>query len=353
MKKQKQITIRVILVMVWVVFFSAGHTASADSKGTSSEPGMSASWISGVEQGTYTVIMDRITSRIADMLPDKTHISRLAIPSVKGDDGTFVDLLTEKVKENTGYHVIERRDLDQILREQGIQLNAFMDGNSLVELKKIKGVEAVILGRFKNKTVFLFWGSVDMAVKMNSVKTGDILFAKTVREVYIQPAGIYLCMAVILALVILVALFTVRKRAAKQKEKMIIRDDQAQLSLTDQLKSAANTVDKSHDALVAGNRTNLSSVVFLAKKELKTLIDKIEQSPGHTVAGVAARDKSRINDHIKKMKTVTESVTAASEKLCSSVESHDYETVLSGAETLRQEIRHCTNTFQERTAGKI
>ncbi len=135
-------------------------------------------------------VIENITSRIVETLPDDIHMRLLAIGPVNGDDGSFVNKLTEQIKAETKYRMIERNDLNKLLEEQGIQLSPISDERNPVSPGRIKGVEGLIMAKFKQKTSYFFFCSLDVFVKMDNVETGDIVFAKTFSAQYLSVKGL-------------------------------------------------------------------------------------------------------------------------------------------------------------------
>ncbi len=58
----------------------------------------------------------------------------------------IADMLVTNLVRNGTYSVIERKQLDQVLREQNFQQSGRADPSSAVELAKILGVDAIIIG---------------------------------------------------------------------------------------------------------------------------------------------------------------------------------------------------------------
>src|SRR5215831_11121521 len=58
----------------------------------------------------------------------------------------IADMLVTNLVRNGTYSVIERKQLDQVLREQNFQQSGRADPSSAVQLAKILGVDAIIIG---------------------------------------------------------------------------------------------------------------------------------------------------------------------------------------------------------------
>ena len=78
-------------------------------------------------------VADEIAQKVVEKLPDDIHFRLLAIGPIEGDEGSLSDALTARIKSETEYHLIERKDLDKILEEQGIQLSPISDPRRPIE----------------------------------------------------------------------------------------------------------------------------------------------------------------------------------------------------------------------------
>jgi hypothetical protein len=97
------------------------------------------------------------------------HIERVAVLSFGNDN--FTDKLIEKLVDNSKWQVIDRVNLDRILKEQNLQQTQQFDKDTAVEVGKIAGVDLVIFGDYR--------GTYDIAVvKAIDVSTGEYLAYK-------------------------------------------------------------------------------------------------------------------------------------------------------------------------------
>ncbi len=309
--------------------------------------------LGSIKKENYDRVVDNITAQVIEALPDDIHVRLLAIGPVGGDDGTFVNKLTEQIKAKTKFHLIERHDLTKLLEEQGIQLSLISDERSPVEPGKIKGVEALIMAKFEQKISYFFFSKADIFVKMDNVETGDIIFAKNFKAQYVSPKGRWIIAGFIAILLIFIFLFGVKKQKKNKTELFVENDDKAQINFTNELKKAKDNLNRVHDTLVADKHMELSTQVMDANLNLKNLIIKIEQTPGFRSDFITSIDKKNMVSTAKSMKGLVKNVLAESEKLYSTVSNKNFSNIESIIDRLQGEIKNCTNRFQERTIGRI
>jgi hypothetical protein len=102
-----------------------------------------------------------------------------------GDVGyTVADSVTMKLMESR-LNIIERSQLDRILREQGLSLTGIVENQEYM-LGKIRGVDAIIVGSVTVSHGFagmLYGGYVDYVsganARMIDLRTGEVLMAVT------------------------------------------------------------------------------------------------------------------------------------------------------------------------------
>ncbi|HEX9974013.1 MAG TPA: CsgG/HfaB family protein, partial [bacterium] len=88
----------------------------------------------------------------------KENIAVLQFSGWQGRDvQIYQDALTDKIStliiESQRFNVIDRRNIDKIMREQGLQMSGIIDENTAVEFGKIIGVQKMLIGSFtKNAT---------------------------------------------------------------------------------------------------------------------------------------------------------------------------------------------------------
>ena len=74
-------------------------------------------------------------------------ISKIAIGEIRGDGGQVVsDLLTSKLFESGKFEVVDRANLDRILREHSLNLGGAVDEKTAAQLGKLVGAAVLVFG---------------------------------------------------------------------------------------------------------------------------------------------------------------------------------------------------------------
>lgn len=306
-----------------------------------------------LKQANYFQVLDTITDEMVQALPDNIHIRLLAIAPIQGDDGTFVDMLTEKIKSNTRFHLIERQNLNTLLEEQGIQLSAITDVRDAVVPGRIRGVEALIIGRVDKKTISFFYSQMDIFLKLNHVEGGEIIFARNFTARHISMSALYVG-GILAGLILLLFLGSrIKKRKIIKEEKKVIADDITRQNNIKILKKAKENLTRAHDKLVERNEMASSTQIMAAGRQVQKFIFQIEQSPGmmpRTLAKGEAGKTAALSGQLQKN---IRNVLAESEKLYDGVKKGRVEQVQGNIRDLEQEIKHAVNRYTERTAGQV
>ena len=99
------------------------------------------------------------------------HIERVAVLPFGNDH--FTDKVIEKLVEHSKWQVIDRANLDRILKEQDLQHTEKFDAETAVEVGKLSGVDLVIFGDYRG----IYAAATAKAI---DVTTGEYLAYKTV-----------------------------------------------------------------------------------------------------------------------------------------------------------------------------
>ncbi len=101
--------------------------------------------------------LDRLARRLAELIPTiATRQGRIQIAvgnftykdtRIAKEFSAFVQTgLEERLQAR--FDIIERERLDEILKEQGLQAGAIVDDGTRIPMGRIKGVEALVRGRY-------------------------------------------------------------------------------------------------------------------------------------------------------------------------------------------------------------
>ena len=123
---------------------------------------------------------------------DFTKIKRVAVIEFRDaayypNSGSMVSELFVKYLLKTGYNVVERDELDSILREHQLSVNGVLNREHLKEFGKVSGVDAIITGSipmviperdfYENGNPRFIAAQVGVTCRMIDVETGEVLWA--------------------------------------------------------------------------------------------------------------------------------------------------------------------------------
>ena len=145
---------------------------------------------------------------------DFSSIKRVAVIDFKDaayypNSGSMAAELFVKYLLKTGYNVIERSELDSILREYNLSAQGIIDRSQTKEFGKIAGVDAIITGSiptavfereyYINGNVRYVAAQAGITCRMISVETGEILWAgsNTYDAMNMQTAFEYLISSIV------------------------------------------------------------------------------------------------------------------------------------------------------------
>ncbi len=301
----------------------------------------------------YQAVVNDIAGQVVAKLPDDIHFRLIGIGPIEGDERGLADALTAKIKAETRYKLIERKDLDKILREQGIQLSPIADDRRPVEPGKIKGVEGILMGRVAKKELSILYCSMDVFIKLDDVEGGEVVFAEHFRAQYLPQTTIYGAVGIIILILLVIYAKRSKRRAVEKTHAEVAEDEIRLLDLQDGLKKARDNLNRAHDDLVKADLMELS--VNLRKgalKEVKALLTTIENSPGLHPDGDDKKARAEALKHNQKMAGLIKNIYAESEKLLKVVKAGDVKKVPAIAEDLKIEAKNATNAFHDRKAGR-
>jgi|GEM_PF-6950766 len=325
--------ITVVCLLIWV----AGYGTA-----TAAEPPSLPSAKANRQQAA-----EAVADKVVAVLPDDIHLRLLAVADFEGDDGTLVDALTSRIKAGTRFRLIERRDLDKLLSEQGITLSPIGDPRSPVEPGKIKGVEALMLGKVSQTTSILF-SNMEVFIKLDNAESGEVVLAQSFQATYVPQASKY--GAILLAVILVLLLFSrqKRRRAAGQATKRASKDAGALQTMSVQLKKVRQNINQAHDVLVERKSLEQAVSVREVRDDLSRLISKVELHPGLQPAEADRGTAKTAAVHAKSTMALIINLAAESEKMLAAVISGNDSPLAAALETVKTEIKNTQMRFSEK-----
>jgi len=326
------------IIMVCLLF-CCSVTCSADSGGNLPDSGSDA----------WQNVVNDIAGQVVVLLPDDTHFRILGIGAIEGDDNSLTEALSAAIKSATDFHLVERVDLDNLLKEQGIQLSPLSDPNGLVEPGKIKGVEGLLMGRVIKKVKSPFYSSLQVFLKLDNVETGSVVFARNFEASYIPATTWYLVGALLALLLFLRIMSGKRKRRKKHILKYSENEAAERQAIEANLKKSRDNLVRAHEILQQTDKSSEAVDLRHSREELGNLLQKLQHGPVVHPENVDKAMEKALGRHNKIMKELAVKVVASSEKVLETAGSgRDVEPAL---KTLANHLKNAANTAHDRPAG--
>lgn len=297
-------------------------------------------------------VVNQIAAQVVAGLPDDIHFRLLAIGPIEGDDGRLADALTVRIKADTNYHLIERRDLNRLLEEQGIQVSPVADPRRPIEPGRIRGVEGLLMGKIVRKQDTVFFSRLEVFLKLDNVETGTIVFARNFSARHLPQTTIYAGIAVLALLFLGLCANALKKRRNRKIERLVEDDTVALVGMADELHKAKELVNQAHDRLVQSNRMQQSTAVRKAREDLGYLLDRVGQAPAVYAGAVRKATPAAVRAHDKSLQRLAKNVVAESDALLEAAKTRGDTGIDGAVERLRTEINQTMAKFQERPVGK-
>lgn len=309
------------------------------------------SLLNRLKKENIRIASTEIADQVVTQLPDNIHFRLLAIGPISGESGSLTDALTANIKSQTQFHLIERKDLNRLLEEQGIQLSPISDPRRPIEPGRIKGVEGLILGRLGLKHASFMWCSLEAFIKLDDVEGGDVVFAETFYARHIPKHTTYGGMAIVFLILLIFCANRLKVRKEKMRFHRVDNDADRLLSLQDSLKKSRENLNRAHDILVTTGKMDAGMAVRQCRDDVKHLLDAVEHTPGLHADLVTTRDHKSAKSHSKSMRNLIRNVLSESEKIFRAAGEGDARRVITVADRLCMEAKNALNRFRDRNIG--
>jgi hypothetical protein len=303
----------------------------------------------GAEPQPSSTLEAQIAAQAIAGLPVDLRLGSIAIGPIDGDgDGRLAHALTGALTKLGRFKVIERRDLDKLLEEQGVQARDWIDPKERVKFGKVKGVQGLLFGRVLERSVGWLKDSFVVQLKLDDVERGQVVFARefTARQWHVGPL-------VVLALVVLVVLVLIllvlgRKRTVMKKVELAEVDRKERRINTEELAKAFAELGRARGVLQEKGFTAEAIRVKDLEAQLRTLRDRIGLAPTGLTDRHAVGDLRQTVSFDQGYRTLVEDVTQAAMGLCDHVGNGDRGQVQRDLEDLTTHIREAEATFRNR-----
>ena len=131
-------------------------------------------------QKLFTQALGELKDYATMPLAPKTKLSIIPVAapdsSLKADAEYFTEQLTLAAAKDSTFHLVERKDLQYIARELGLELGGFTQPDNAAKVGQLLGADVLIIGKlFKNGN------QLEMFLKLERVPTAEILSVTRLR----------------------------------------------------------------------------------------------------------------------------------------------------------------------------
>jgi hypothetical protein len=251
------------------------------------------------------------------------------------------------VAQKTSFKVIERADLDVILKEQGLQLKDVMDEKTRIQHGKLKGVQGLLMGRVLGMESGFMSCTIRVHLKLDDVEKGEIVFAKDFNVTAVSPLRNWLFVGagLLLAIIIGAALWS-RRRVVVQENK-IQEDVTERIDLGRGVGRALSTLSEARAKLMDQGKSDAAAALKDAERNLLALKEQIENAAR---GDAAMRGKDELKEALefdRRFQETAEGLARSADDLYGAV-SANAGGLEQRIDQVKREIRIASDVFQRR-----
>jgi curli biogenesis system outer membrane secretion channel CsgG len=288
--------------------------------------------------------LQKLQREVIKALPVETDIVRIAVLDFEGDNGTVKDAITSAITEKTTFKVIEREDLDKILKEQGLQLKDIMDEKTRIQLGKIKGVQGLLMGKVLNMDKGFMTYNIKVHLKLDDVEKGEIVVSKDFSVSAVSPARQWLIFGVIGIIVIMLAISMVTKR----RTTVIKEDLVARIDISKEIDKAVTNISGARSKMNSKGKTDEAIMLNNVEGDLLNIKQLVQTASRGSAYKTNTKDYENVLKFDQNIMSSFESLRKSSDRI--------YEIAISGntgnfekeIDILKRDIKNTLNEFRDR-----
>lgn len=294
------------------------------------------------------VAIKKLQQAVIKALPTETQMTRISVLELEGDKGTILNAITSAITEKTSYKVIERKDLDKILDEQGVQLRDVMDEKTRIQHGKIKGVQGLLMGKVLEMGSGFMSYSIRLHLKLDDVEKGEIVFSKDFSVTAVSPVRTWLIWGVIGLVVLIIIMIFFKRRRVVVIEKTIQKDVRERIDLAKEVQKAQAGLSQAQGKLVEQGKTDEAVMIKEAGRELLYLREQIENAPRGNADMRSKKEFEAVLEFDQKMQATLEGLTRTAERICDLVSDGNTNYLSKEVDHLRRDIKSAEREFKGR-----
>lgn len=290
----------------------------------------------------------KLQQSVIKALPTETQIVRIAILDFEGDDGTIQNAITTAITEKTNFKVIERKDLDKILEEQGLQLKDIMDEKTRIQHGKIKGVQGLLFGKVLGMEKGFLSYTVKVHLKLDDVEKGEILFSKDFNIKVVSPVRNWIIYGVIGVIILVFIIVALTKRRATVIKARVKEDVTARVDITKEISRALTNISNAKTKLMAKGKTDEAVLLKDAERDLQLLKEQVDNAARGSADMRKAGEFKQVLNFDKGIMDSFENLTKSADRLYNKVLQGDLINFEKETDSLKRDIINTMNEFSHR-----
>ena len=300
------------------------------------------------EADLKTAALKKFQQSIIKALPIETQIVRIAVLDFEGDDGTIQNAVTSAITEKTNFKVIERKDLDKILEEQGLQLKDIMDEKTRIRHGKIKGVQGLLFGKVLGMEKGFLSYTVKVHLKLDDVEKGEILFSKDFNIKVVSPVRDWIIYGVIGVIILVFIVVALTKRRATVIKTRVKEDVTVRVDITKEIARALTNISNAKTKLMAKGKTDEAVLLKDAERDLQLLKEQVDNAARGSADMRKAGEFKQVLNFDKAMMDSSENLNKSADRLYNKVLQGDLINFEKEADVLKRDIKNTMNEFSHR-----
>ena len=306
-------------------------------------------WLILVQSGPVWAsdLLDRafreISREVMEALPRDVHVRLMAISEIKGDDGRLSRYLTESLQSSSHFILVERGQLEHLIREQGFQMSDLVSPSDRMEPGRFKGVEGILFGHVIKASDNPLSARARVFLQMDDVQSAKILMAREFSSTVHSPHRDMFIILIIAVSVFLILFILVRRMRLKRGQTRHQNTWKSRKAMTADLDRVSEVIKK----IPGSNETDSSSRKDIAEIDFE-LIRLKGQITAERWGEDMSRDSKKLASFDRKLAKSIQETRRAADKLMTAVQDNDPEEYSRLISSLKQKLDRVSSVIQQR-----
>ncbi|MCD6311055.1 MAG: hypothetical protein J7M11_01135 [Elusimicrobia bacterium] len=240
--------------------------------------------------GKDEFLKDVVREEILETLPRDLVALRISVMPLGNDENSEVlNVIIAEMKGSGSYTLIERDRIDQILKEQNLQVSDLVDYETAVRIGALAGAEAIMFGEITDFKYFPGYSKLKMHLRVNSVESGEIIWVKNIISGKLSP--VFKGIGLILLVIILIPIISIlgKQLRLREVEELLGKEEDIRGALVIEIEKSQGNVQQAQNKLFEFSEKELAAKV----KELALAIDSLKSDIKTAEFGVSGKLKKK------------------------------------------------------------